>query len=118
MTISGYTDIELFWRKIDIKGKDECWNIKLDRSRACKPYEGNTYRCTVWKGKFCGYHRIAWELTYGPIPEGMFVLHKCDNKRCANPNHLFLGTQGDNVRDFCKKYRRLKTDKGWIVVRR
>lgn len=70
MTISGYTDIELFWRKIDIEGKDECWNIKSDRSRVCKPYEGKTYRCTVWKGRLCGYHRIALDdLTYQKLLE-------------------------------------------------
>jgi hypothetical protein len=46
-------------------------------------------------------HRAAWELTYGPIPEGMFVLHRCDNPPCCKPEHLFLGTQKDNMQD-CK----------------
>lgn len=51
-------------------------------------------------------HRIAWELAYGPIPAGLKVLHKCDNPICANPEHLFIGTQGDNVRDCIQKGRR------------
>jgi hypothetical protein len=50
-------------------------------------------------------HRVAWELTYGPIPEGTSVLHSCDNPPCYNPTHLFLGTQADNVADMTAKGR-------------
>lgn len=56
-------------------------------------------------GKLCSVHRIAWELEFGPIPEGFCVLHKCDNRQCVNPNHLFLGTHGDNARDRMSKNR-------------
>lgn len=44
-------------------------------------------------------HHVAWELAYGPIPAGMLVLHRCDVRLCVRPDHLFLGTQLDNVRD-------------------
>lgn len=50
-------------------------------------------------------HRAAWIRTNGPIPNGLFVLHRCDVKACANPEHLFLGTQKDNVADMYAKGR-------------
>jgi hypothetical protein len=50
-------------------------------------------------------HRLAWLLTNGPIVDGLFVLHRCDNRRCCNPDHLFLGTASDNMRDMHTKGR-------------
>lgn len=44
-------------------------------------------------------HRLAWEAAFGPIPPGLCVLHRCDVRPCVNPEHLFLGTKGDNARD-------------------
>jgi hypothetical protein len=52
-----------------------------------------------WKEPYIGAHRASWLLLCGPIPEGMFVLHKCDVAGCVNPSHLYLGTQLENMRD-------------------
>ena len=51
-------------------------------------------------------HRASWIIHFGEIPKGMLVLHKCDNKICSNPDHLFLGTDRDNILDYLKKYKK------------
>lgn len=50
-------------------------------------------------------HRLAWELTYGPIPDGLCVLHRCDVPACCRPSHLFLGTRAENMADKTSKGR-------------
>src|SRR5687768_7875966 len=52
-----------------------------------------------------GAHRVAWRLANGPVPDGLWVLHRCDNPRCVRPDHLFLGTHSDNMRDMWSKNR-------------
>lgn len=53
-------------------------------------------------------HRLAWTLSVGPVPPGMFVLHTCDNRKCVNPNHLFLGNHEDNMNDKVSKGRQAR----------
>ena len=57
------------------------------------------------RGRSVGAHRLAYELRIGPVPKGQCVLHRCDVKRCINPNHLFLGTKGTNNTDRKQKGR-------------
>jgi hypothetical protein len=87
-----------FWEKVDKRVPDECWLWK----GACNP---NKYGHLRVGKKEITASRIAWILTNGPIPEGLCVLHSCDNPPCCNPLHLFLGTNLDNVRDKEKKGR-------------
>lgn len=56
-------------------------------------------------------HRFAWEQANGPITDGLWVLHKCDNRLCCNPDHLFLGTVQDNMDDCCEKQRQARGSK-------
>jgi hypothetical protein len=76
----------------------------------CIEWDGATnhdgYGLILIKGEKIIYvHRLSWELHNGPIPEDKNVLHSCDNRPCIRPDHLFLGTQADNVKDMMKKER-------------
>lgn len=83
-----------FWQKVDVRGEEECWEWRGARS-------GNRYGNFTIGQRQMGAHRYAWELANGPVPDGLFVLHACDNPPCVNPKHLFTGTQLHNRTD-CK----------------
>jgi len=85
-----------FFDKVDSMQAGECWN--WDGTISDHGY--GDFWCL---GKRCRAHRISWEIYYGIIPEGKLVLHRCDNKRCINPAHLYLGTNSDNMKDYIKR---------------
>lgn len=88
-----------FWARVDRSDPDGCW-LWLGAKRSDKGYGG------VWDGeRWTHSHRFAYTLTYGPITDGLWVLHKCDNPPCCRPDHLFLGTQLDNIHDMLDKGR-------------
>lgn len=88
-----------FWKKVDVKKDNECWEWTASKNK--KGYG------EFWlenKPHFHA-HKVAWILTNGDISDEMCVCHTCDNPSCCNPNHLFLGTNQDNVDDKMKKGR-------------
>lgn len=87
---------ERFWEKVQ-KGS-ECWQWAASKNTG-------GYGKICISGKLVQAHRVAWELSRGNIPQGQCVLHRCDVRSCVNPEHLFLGTHEDNMKDRDKKNR-------------
>ncbi len=90
-----------FWSNVDKSG--ECWEWQGNRTSGKWNYG---IVSLGHRGERMRAHRFAWELAHGSIPEGMSVLHHCDNPPCVRHDHLFLGTQADNLEDMDAKGRR------------
>lgn len=88
----------LFWARV----------VKTDRYWEWIGGRHNGYGQIVYRGQNLGTHRVSWLLAYGPIPPGTWVLHKCDNRPCVRPDHLFLGDIVANTRDRDAKQRQAR----------
>jgi hypothetical protein len=87
-----------FWEKVIQTETDHCWEwIGATQSQGYGSFSIN--------GKTYLAHRISYTICHGDIPEGLCVLHHCDNRLCVNPGHLFLGTNFDNIQDMVRKNR-------------
>lgn len=86
-------DTRFFFDNSTIDGKG-CWIWNRSVISKEKPYGVLGH-----KGKTCRAHRLCWVVTYGEIPEGLFVCHMCNEKQCVNPAHLYLGTPSQNTKD-------------------
>lgn len=86
-----------FWRRAR-RDANGClvWIRRLDQ---------NGYAPIFRRGRWTKAHRLAWEFSNGKVPSGMNVCHRCDNRACIEPTHLFVGTQSDNMRDCENKGR-------------
>lgn len=123
----GYCDKH--YRRLLKRGSvDDFGSRKVDEGNAIdrfhKKYEINESGCWIWTGgtrsnskgmkyprhwndeqKSIGAHRFSFEIHHGEIPQGMYVCHKCDTPLCVNPDHLFVGTHHDNMKDMVDKHR-------------
>lgn len=85
-----------FWQRVN--KTDSCWLWTGSKT-------ARGYGQIAINQKPVTTHRLSWELAFGSIPDGMYVCHRCDVRNCVRPDHLFLGTQADNIRDCSEKGR-------------
>lgn len=93
---------EFFWNRVDRRGADECWpwTGSIDAKGYGQATVGARGSVVRWRA-----HRLAFVALRGPIPDGLVVMHSCDNRRCVNPKHLSLGTVANNNDDMMRKNR-------------
>src|SRR3990167_7322581 len=95
---------------------DRFWTL-VQKTEACWLWTGSLFQNIGYgqsqshskRGPFVGVssaHRMSWIIAYGKIPKGLHVCHHCDNRQCVRPDHLFVGTAKDNMRDCVNKHRR------------
>lgn len=96
-------DKEKFWSNVNIKGPNDCWRWKAG-------HFSQGYGRFKVDGLQKRAHRVSWELTNGPISEEKLCLHRCDNKLCVNPNHLYIGNQSDNMCDMVERNSTFKNN--------
>lgn len=90
---------DAFWQKV--RKTDSCWFW----TGSSDEHGYGTLNTRRSHPKIQKAHRISWELANGPIPPGLWVLHKCDTPPCVRPDHLFLGNRSDNMKDAASKGR-------------
>lgn len=94
-------DLRRFWRRVDRREVNDCWEWQ---GLLTPSGYGDLWAAS----KVLKAHRMSYALAHGIIPAGMVVCHKCDNRKCCNPGHLFLGMPKDNYRDMALKGREVK----------
>ena len=99
-----FTEAGRFSRYVAKGEPDACWEWQSTIKK-------NGYGAFWWRGKSDRAHRVAYQLAWGEIPQGLVVRHTCDNRRCVNPKHLLLGTHMDNVMDAVERNRTCRKER-------